>query len=88
MKIEDLEKSNDLMGEIVFIKEQIGLCKYTQSKTVVDRESLLSFNCINDVNNSEIVVPKELFKKLGQLILTEYSALLVVKELELNNLIK
>lgn len=88
MKIEDLDKANDLMDEIVFIKEQIELCKYTQMKTVVDRESLLSFNCNIDVNNSEIVVPKQLFKKVGQLILTEYSSLLVLKELKLNNLIK
>jgi hypothetical protein len=88
MKIEDLEKANNLKYEIVFIKEQIELLKWTQSKTVVDRESLLSFNCTNDVKNSEIVVPKQLFKKVGQLVLTEYSALLLVKQLELNDLIK
>ncbi len=88
MKIEDLGKATKLNEEIFFIKEQIEILKWTQSKTVVDRESLLSFNCTNDVNNSEIVVPRQLFKKVGQLILTDYSALLIVKQLELNDLIK
>lgn len=42
MKIEDLGKATKLNEEIVFIKEQIDILKWTQSKTVVDRESLLN----------------------------------------------
>lgn len=82
MKIENLNKANQLKSDIEFIEHNIKKLKYIQSTNVVERESYLTFNGISE----NITIPEEFFKKIGKTILNDYNKKLKAKQLEFNNL--
>jgi hypothetical protein len=82
MKLEDLEKANNLVQEIEKCKENIRGAKYTQAEKVVIRETLLKVYGVD----TEIEVPASLFRTIGKLILVEYTQKLAELEKELENL--
>ena len=64
MTKETLYKANKLVNELEECKNNLQKIEYTQSESVVIRESYLRFNSIE----SSITIPKSLFRTIGKLI--------------------
>ncbi len=82
MNDEKLSKANQLKSDMDYIKPDIKRLNYTQNKGVVERVSYLTFNGVD----GKVEIPKELFKKIGKIVLTELKNNLKKIETEFNNL--
>jgi hypothetical protein len=68
MKKETLKKANELASKIETCERNLKKIKYSQSENVEIRESFLVFMGID----SNITIPKNLFRVIGKLIESEY----------------
>jgi hypothetical protein len=68
MKIEQLEKGIKIADDIAKCNENIEKAKYMQCEQVVIRDSYLECNGVD----GNIVIPKSLFRFIGELIVNEY----------------
>jgi hypothetical protein len=68
MTKEQLEKANEIFEDIEFCKKNIEAAKYTQFDNVAIRRTWLKI----DGTETEIEVPKSLFRVIGKIILVEH----------------
>ena len=67
MTQDQLEKGKELSEQIENYKENLKRAQYTQYESVAIRESFLRFNGIE----GSVMVPKNLFRTIGKLIVEE-----------------
>lgn len=77
MKKEKLERCNKLIKEIDDCKEQIKFFEYSQFENIEERGSTIRFNGSDKFG----VIPKQLFRSIGRIVLNEWKQKL--NELEL-----
>jgi len=82
MKLEQLEKGNQIYKEIESCKTNIKAANYTQSEGVLIRKTYLNVNGLEE----SIEVPESLFRVVGKLILSEYNQKLIELESDLASL--
>jgi hypothetical protein len=82
MNLDQLSKANEIANKIEVCKKNIERANYTQLENVVIRESSLKFNGIDE----PIIIPENLFRVIGKLILAEYQTKLIELETKFKTL--
>ena len=82
MTYDKLEKAQEIATQIEKCKDNLKKANYTQLPDVVERWSYFTFYGIDE----NIEVPETLFRKIGQLIISEWEQKLSEYEKEFNEL--
>ena len=82
MNLEQLEKGNNLLKQIEQCKKNIKGAQYSQHTECSIRETMWKING-NDIS---VDIPKELFRIIGKLIISEYTQKLNELEKQFNEL--